>query len=52
MIKKSIKDYDFNSKNKNIDNKVISEFDFKNKSYNLILISFITWRLYEYMQKY
>ena len=58
MIKKCIKDYDFNSEKtfiKDINNNdSISKlgFDFKNKSYNLIFVSFITWRLYQYMQKY
>jgi hypothetical protein len=43
MIRKSIKDYDFNNKSKFV-------FDLQNnKYYNLFLMTFITWRLIEYM---
>ena len=44
MIRKSIKDYDF---------KYSSNFVFdlqNNKSYNLLFMTFITWRLIEYMK--
>ena len=53
MIRKSIKDYDFKNSFDKTDNILKSNLVFdlqKNKSYNLFLMTFITWRLIEYMR--